>query len=382
MALLDMAYKVGIRCHVIHVNYHKRETALRDQRFVEAYCTQHDIDYRVFNAPSCPKGNFQGWARDFRYQKMTERCLALQAQGIMTAHHKDDDLETYLMQIRRKSKVSWYGLKTESQFKETRLIRPLLNVWKTELEAYCLENSIPFGIDESNQSSDYLRNRLRKEIGKLSLEQKTNLLLEKGKRNDHRQAHLNRFGRYLDLNVLSYSDYRSVVEEWPDFLFEWLRLRTRTRDLSSSFMQELNRQINTSASVISRLNPEIRLIKQYGSIRLIPNPVNYEYVLLEPMNLKTPFFECSLEQMDNSEAIPADKGDYPLTIRNALGNETFDTDMGPRKLSRWFISHKIPLESRETWPLVVNAQNELIFIPRCKVKPNAIYANHVLYMLK
>lgn len=382
MALLDMAYKSGILCHAIHVNYHKRDTALRDQRIVEAYCEQHDIDYQVFDAPVCPKGNFQGWARDFRYQKMTESCHEFNARGIMTAHHKDDDLETYQMQIRRKSKVAWYGLKSDVSYKGTRLVRPLLNLWKTELEAYCLENSITFGIDESNLSSDYLRNRLRKELGKLSLEQKTNLLLEKEKRNDHRQVHLDRFGRYLDLNVLEFPDYLSVVKEWPDFLFEWLRLRTQTRDLSSSFMHELNRQLITSASFVLRLNPGIRLVKQYGSIRLIPNPVNYEYVLTKPENLKTPFFECSLEQKERFEIIPTNRDDYPLTIHNALGHEAFESDTGQRKLSRWFISHKIPLELRETWPLVFNAQNELIFIPRCKVKRNAIYANHVLYMLK
>lgn len=97
----------------------------------------------------------------------------------MIAHQQDDHIETYLMQKQRKSIPSHYGLPFYSNRKSLTLIRPLLLWTKQELEDYCIDHQIPYGIDESNLSDDYLRNRIRhQKIEKLSLNQRQQLLYQ------------------------------------------------------------------------------------------------------------------------------------------------------------------------------------------------------------
>ena len=71
MALLDLAFRHGVNCVVVHVNYQKRDTAKRDQELVQLYCNKHNIECYVFNAIEF-KGNFQDQAREYRYSRFKE----------------------------------------------------------------------------------------------------------------------------------------------------------------------------------------------------------------------------------------------------------------------------------------------------------------------
>lgn len=356
MALLDQVNKVQLKCFVVHVNYHKRETAQRDQRIVEDYCTKHSIPYSIEDAPDFLSGNFQDQARRFRYNCMLEKVKALSYDAIVVAHHKDDDLETYLFQKKRNSNVDTYGLKELSYYKDCLLIRPLLQYSKQDLIDYCVQNEITYGLDESNSDPKYSRNLIRQELTHMSEEDKRLLLLEKEARNQVRENYLKVHQSLLSLKTIHLKDYL-CLEDKEHFLIEWLKYHKVNKALSHLFLKELNRQIIESEA-LNILIKDLRLIKQYGDISLLQKSVkSYSYTLDTVKNIKTDEFELIFTENAKNHI---KFSDFPLTIKNACGTEM----VGSKRLNRWFIKHKIPLIKRELWPVIYATNGKLIYVAK------------------
>ncbi|WP_303972301.1 tRNA lysidine(34) synthetase TilS, partial [Faecalicoccus pleomorphus] len=111
---------------VAHVNYHKRDTADRDEQIVRNFCDQHHLPLFVYAPKQEKAGNFQSWARQVRYDFFVELALKYHIDTIYVAHQKDDLLETYFFQKQRHMLCETYGLKVESMYKGIRICRPLL----------------------------------------------------------------------------------------------------------------------------------------------------------------------------------------------------------------------------------------------------------------
>ena len=163
MALLDIM-KDKYEVYVAHVNYHHRDSALRDELIVEDYCRKYDIPYFKKDYVEVDGGNFQENARIFRYEFYKEIIDKYDLDCVMLAHHKDDLIETYLMQKKRNSHVYYYGLKRSVNNFGIKIVRPLLKYTKDDLKDYCDNLGIVYGIDESNLSDDYQRNRIRHDV--------------------------------------------------------------------------------------------------------------------------------------------------------------------------------------------------------------------------
>lgn len=360
MALLDLAFKSNLDIYVLHVNYHKRESALRDQMIVQEYCVKNNIPCFVYDSPDF-KGNFQDNARIFRYTKIKELVNQVSAQGVLVAHHKDDDLETLIFQIKRNSKVAYYGLSHSTHIFGIRVDRPLLSYTKKELVDYCHNNSINYGIDESNHSLVYTRNKIRFELNELKPNEIDELYKIKNEYNQKRDSFIQTFDKLLNQTSISHNIYISLSHNRNWFLLEWLRYQTDVKALSDKFILELDRQLVNAKSVKLRLSKQYRLIKQYDMIQIIEEMEDYKYRVNINQTLDERI-KLSYEKKSGYTKVQISKDSFPLTItnlrscRNSLQSNIYT------KLSRWFIKNKIPIQDREMWPLVFNHKNELIYI--------------------
>ena len=115
---------------VAHVNYHKRDTADRDEQIVRNFCDQHHLPLFVYAPKQEKAGNFQSWARQVRYDFFVELALKYHIDTIYVAHQKDDLLETYFFQKQRHMLCETYGLKTEVCIKEYVFVVPCLALVK------------------------------------------------------------------------------------------------------------------------------------------------------------------------------------------------------------------------------------------------------------
>lgn len=169
MALLDI-YKKQI-CGACHVNYHYRDSSDRDEKIVKNFCKANNIDF--FCLPIDKKiyknkkiKNFESWARNTRYGFFKTIADKTKIYNILIGHNLNDWLETAIMQENKKVKTFYYGIKKTNTINGLKIYRPFINKLKVVFQAYCDQNKIPYGIDETNYDLSYQRNKIRNKISK------------------------------------------------------------------------------------------------------------------------------------------------------------------------------------------------------------------------
>ena len=364
MALLAMSQQAGVRLHVVHVNYHKRESALRDQRIVSDFCELYKIDLKIMDAPASQPGNFQDFARRFRYEQFKLRCEETQSIGVMTAHHQDDVLETYLMQKQRKSQVDFFGLKSEVTIYHVKVLRPLLSYTKQQLIDYCAEFKISYGIDESNNSLNYTRNRIRQlELAKMTETDKRKLFDQMNNDNLNQEKLIRELSGYIESDRITLKEYTGLSQEQRYlFLSMWLRSKAHVKIVSHNYLAEIDRQIASVDSLTIPLSRDVSFIKQYEQLFLIhEKALTFEMKFEKIEYVSTQWFGIS-PVGPLIEALTLTEEDFPITIRNARAGDSITLRFGRKKIARWMIDRKIPSVERRSWPVVVNAKGDVIFV--------------------
>lgn len=164
MALAHWLISEGFTVHLVHINYHKRgESSDLDQQCVEEFAKKNGISIHSFayDSTTSKSTNFQESARNFRYKKFQSIAANYPKSLVSLAHHEDDQIETFFMNLSRKSGV--LGLAT-MPFLHNNVVRPFLNASKTEIIDYAQTNQLEWREDESNSESNYTRNRWRNEF--------------------------------------------------------------------------------------------------------------------------------------------------------------------------------------------------------------------------
>jgi tRNA(Ile)-lysidine synthase len=168
--LLDLAVRIsGVEAvSAVHVNYGLRAAADADERFCADSCERLGVQLDVRRPPrpsggsvgTPVPGNVQAWARAERYRAAAELAIARDAD-VAAGHTRSDQVETILYRIASSpSRRAVLGMRP----RDGALIRPLLSFTREETGAYCTERELPWREDESNESSAYARNRIRRDV--------------------------------------------------------------------------------------------------------------------------------------------------------------------------------------------------------------------------
>jgi len=162
MALLQLCHEADLHITVLHVNFKLRGAdSDADQAFVEARCQALGIDCHTEALPidkESLKDGLQAEARRLRYGWFDEMMTETSADHLLTAHHLNDRVETFFINLLRGS-----GPKGLSSIPERNgyILRPLLDFSRSDLEAYAKTVGLQWREDKSNASDAYLRNRIR-----------------------------------------------------------------------------------------------------------------------------------------------------------------------------------------------------------------------------
>lgn len=153
---------------VAHINYKLRgNDSEQDQKLVADFCEKNNIPlytYEVSEQDQKPEGSIQLWARELRYRFFREIQAREKLDYLVTAHHLNDQLETFCINLSRGSGIKGLcGIPAN----DNNILRPLLSFPKEELYRFAKEEHIPFREDYSNKKNDYLRNKIRNEISPL-----------------------------------------------------------------------------------------------------------------------------------------------------------------------------------------------------------------------
>ena len=149
------------------VNHGLRVEAADEAAIVAAYCGTIGVAHATL-APAVPiaGASIQAQARASRYALLAEHARAVGAAAITTAHHVDDQAETFLMRaVRGAGLAGLAGIRARTEIAGVTILRPLLDWRRAELRAIVRRAEVPFVDDPSNQDDRHDRTRFRRLLG-------------------------------------------------------------------------------------------------------------------------------------------------------------------------------------------------------------------------
>lgn len=358
MALLDLCVQQGFSVYAFHMNYHHRDTAYRDQLIVNEYCFAHKIPLVIANYQPMGNANFQMDARLARYLKAKEVIESNELEALLVAHQQDDVLETYLMQKESKREVNYYGLKATNELFGIKVIRPLLSLTKRQCHTYCLMHDIDFGIDESNLTDIYTRNKIRHHIlFEYTQQQRDDLLCEIEQKNKQLQAQLSHLV-FTDQNLTisgSVSD-DSVAKGLRQLL---VQLDAGYGNKSHQYYLDLWRSISKNKAI--HLNNQWYLFYDNSILWYEFIPAS-QPVYINDLQIKDyGMFKIS-SSGNKRQGFYANPDEFPLMYRLWKDGDKIETKFGTKKVSRWFIDQKIHPRKRLLTHVIENKYGKVIYL--------------------
>ena len=379
MVLLDLFYKLRFDICIVHCNFQLRgKESDADEMLVRETCQDSYIPYFIesFDTLESAKENklsIQLAARKLRYDWFQE-LLSLGYDYVLTAHHLDDNVETFLINFTRGTGLE--GL-TGIPAQNGNIIRPLLPFSREEIENYALENKIQWREDSSNASDKYFRNKLRHNIVPTLKELNTGFL-------DSFQNTLHHLQQSESLvNDASKLVFEKVVEEkenqleihlkpllefqnYKAYLYQWLKEYgfSAWNDIYDLVEAQSGKQVFSESHVLLKDREKLILSErkeinksEVFIIESIESKVNI------PLKLRFCKAVNIFETVSNCIFVDESKIKFPLTIRKwQEGDYFYPSGMnGKKKLSKYFKDEKYSLLDKENQWLLCS-EDQIIWV--------------------
>jgi tRNA(Ile)-lysidine synthase len=382
MVLASLFKGLGLNFQIAHINYKLRgEDSDLDQKTVLDFCEKNHIRfhlYEVSEKDKKPENSIQLWAREIRYRFFREIQEQENLEFLVTAHHLNDQLETFIINLSKASGIS--GL-SGIPANKNKIIRPLLNFSKKEIYGYAEENRIDFREDISNKKSDYLRNKIRNEIAPKLLEINEHFLENFRKSS----SYLNQTRDFVEKRI------EEIENKLTVFNSEHKILSKEKLGQESTFVQfeilkkygfdkeEEISKIFTAENGSSFFSKDYQLMISRDELIFISKnqrqETKDEIILVENFDFSEIQMDISLEHtIENIDGInnsfewdfDAVKLQFPLRLRKQQdGDEFYPADFsGKKKVSKFFRDEKLSILARpKIWILCDSYNSVLGIIP-------------------
>jgi len=383
---------------VAHVNHGFRpEESEREAELVqkESARLRLPFEYGQFNVREFQKLRGlspQDAARRIRFHFFQDLLLKHHAQKIALGHNADDQVETVLSRFIRGSGLQ--GLKGILPIREGKVIRPLLEVWREEIDSVALEKKIPFLLDSSNLKKDYLRNRIRLSLipfieGEYQPNFKETLLRTSAilrEENDYlegraEEAYQKIIHEEKDTLAFKFSEFRSlhqtiqwrVIKKILERILDWggvmedgggaevHKIYQNLRRSSPSFLLELPHGfwVEKRYGVVLFGKREVKPCPPFEVGLICPG-----HTLVQEIGKEVVFEETGRDQFGdysgppNTALMDYESLRFPLKMRNFRPGDRFSPlgVKGSQKLKDFFIDHKVPRFERPNVPLLISEE--------------------------
>lgn len=384
MVLLHLFEKSGFDYGIVHCNFQLRgDESEQDERFVRQQVLIHGVPsfFERFETEEFARLNgisIEMAARELRYAFFEKIRKENQYNYIATAHHQDDLIETFFLNLSRKTGIKGLtGIKEKSGY----IIRPLLFAGRHEIENYARHEFIDFREDSSNQEVIYQRNFLRHKIIPLFTEMnpasRKNILATIENLKDAETI----YSRFYE------AEKQKVTENTADSLIidiKKLKKSAHSKIVLLEILSSFNFNPSVTDEIFQSLESESgkqflskthRLIKDREKLfisEVIEKENRIYYIeatdtkLPEPFELaieKLPGKDFKIRKEKNIACLDFEKLEFPLLIRKWQPGDYFQPlgMTGFKKVSDFFIDEKIPLHEKEnTWLLC--SGNKIVWI--------------------
>ena len=373
--------KLKIIC--AHVNHKVRKKSDEEEKMVREYCKNKNIIFELLTIDEYKKIKFnEDDARKRRYVFFEELIKKYKAQYLLTAHHGDDLVETVLMRLTRGSNLNGYiGIKKESKNKGYYILRPLLTTTKEKIINYNKENKVPYENDESNDSTNYTRNRYRKEILPFLKKEEKNIHQKYLKFSEELNSYNEFVIKYIKKNKIIVDNSIIINKLEKNDMF----LKRKSLELLISEIQKedildiSDNQIREMLTLFDKNNKSIdinnnyKCINEYGKIKIIKKETKKIYNIILENNLKIDNFifyfnKGNYEKSNNCICLLSDELKLPLRIRNRKNGDKMEIkNLGSlKKVNEIFINSKVSKDNRDKYPILVDSNDTIIWLPGLK----------------
>ena len=391
IVMCELFHKAGLKFGIAHCNFQLRgDESEGDENFVEALAEKYKVQFHSvsFDTSAFAKKNkvsIQVAARQLRYQWFDEIREQFDYKYIATAHHKNDSIETFFINLVRGTGIAGlHGILP----KQNHIIRPLLFSTREHIEVFAKKSKLKHREDSSNASDKYVRNKIRHQL--IPLLKELNPNIEQTISED-----IQRLSNTEKVYKKEIENKRSkIVKEDKSTIRLSIKELKKLEPLEAylfEFLYPIGFNSATVDEIISSLNSQSG--KQFFSAthRLIKDR---EFLIIEPHKVSSSKYQESgqkkdanysikknqkkisiedfeilfssiisknhkLKVSDNFANIDFDKLEFPLEIRKWKKGDTFYPlgMKGKKKLSDFFIDKKLSIPQKENvWLLTSNNQ--------------------------
>ncbi len=381
MVMVELFRKMPFEIAMAHCNFQLRGIeSFEDQKFIQDYAETNEIPLFLTHFDTEAFANeyklsIQLAARELRYHWFQEIIDSEKFDYILTAHHADDNAETFFINLTRGTGIE--GL-TGIPSQNGNIIRPLLIFSREEIENFAKENNVNWREDSSNASDKYLRNKIRHHLVPILKELNPDFLSSFQKTQTYLQESQT---MVEDASIMVYQQVAKEIGEdthfdlkklkqlsnYKSYLYQWLR------DFGFTAWEDIYDLVDgqTGKQVYSK---DFRLLKNRETLILISkkellafdefyidknqNKVNF------PLNLSF----CKVADIsvvsNTTIFVDEDKLDYPLVLRKPIKGDflhPFGMNGKTKKLSKLFKDEKKSLiEKENTW--VLCSDNKIVWV--------------------
>ena len=382
VALLLLLKEHGFNVHAAHCNFHLRGVESdRDEAFCVELCQRlgvelHRAHFNTHEYAELHKVSIEMAARELRYRWFEQLRQDIGAAGICVAHHRDDSVETVLLNLVRGTGLR--GL-TGIQPRNGYILRPLLCVSRLEIEAFLTEKGQKYVTDSTNLEADVLRNKVRLQV--LPLLRELNPAVSE---NIQRTAeNLVEAQEVLDVILDNYKESNvleiSEIEKYGSseyIIFEWLKNYGFNGNQVRQILDAGCGGIVSSAMGYDVLKDRSRLIVEKTEnypqgVRNVTSrpskrivvPEEGTYVLDENNTFRVRKCAVYVSKVPHIATLDADKVAFPLTVRRVEeGDWMVPYGMTGRKLlSDLMTDLKMNVFEKRRQLLVVDAQGVIVW---------------------
>lgn len=387
VALLLLLHEHGFRVHAAHCNFHLRGgESDRDEAFCESVCAErqiplHKAHFDTHEYAQLHKVSIEMAARELRYHWFEQLRRDMDADGICVAHHRDDSVETVLLNLIRGTGLR--GL-TGIQPRNGYILRPLLCVSREDIERYLHERNQPYVTDSTNLEADVQRNRVRLQLMPLlktlnpsvceSIQQTACHLTEAQKVLDAVNEEF-KSRNILELSMLSkYGSSEYLV-------FEWLKNYGFNGTQAQQILTAETGRVFSSSMGYDLLRDRDRLIVEPSLKPLKPLRIPEEgtYVMEDGTRITLKETIVGSDFLPSKEphrvTLDADKVAFPLTVRRVEPGDSMQPFgmQGRKLLSDLMTDLKMTLFEKRRQLVVVDAEGIVVWLVglrtdnRCRV---------------
>lgn len=390
-----------------HINHGLREQSYEEAEFVENFVKNYNVKFykKELNMKDLARDSHTSeemLARKLRYEAFEEMSSSEGGVKLITAHHKNDQVENILMRLFSGRSMD-YNLMIEEKttIGSLEVYRPLLNILKADLEQYADKNDLKYYVDSTNFDTDYTRNNIRHNIipllNDVNAASFDNLINFSSYYQNINIKLKNKVLEVKDDYVISTEDGKveldkeKLLKNTKEEIYFLLRdilannfgiFDVKQKALFTIIEDLKNRNNNKSYD----LKNNLKIISEYNSIyihKIEKKCYNDKIELIideVDINKVYTFHQSNflITTTNSSSEVGFNKEDLPLIVTTKRDGDRIQRGKVSKKLSRLFIDEKIPKELRDKLPVIRNKDGVLgVLGINTKVNKNKKYDYYI-----